>query len=316
MPAAAPILTLTLNPALDLSTSAAQVRPGEKLRCAEPTANAGGGGLNVARALHRLGAPSVALVALGGLTGDRLADLLRAEGIAFLALKSPGETRQSMTVTEETTGAQYRFLLPGPHWSVADQRQVFALLAATARAGSIAVISGSQPPGVPRDFAAQLAASMPESRVVLDTSGTALVQAVSHPIPGLEVLRMDGEEAEGLAGRSLASRAETADFAQELVRRGVARMVVVARGADGNVLADAERRLFAKAPKVTLKSAVGAGDSFVAAFVLGLARGEGPGRALAFGSASAAAAVITDATQLCRAEDVLRLLPQAEVSEV
>ena len=311
-----PILTLTLNPALDMATDVTRMVPGEKLRCSDPLLDPGGGGLNVSRAVKALGGDSLALVALGGLTGDRLAGLMRAQDITFLAIRAPGETRQSLTVTEGETGKQYRFLLPGPVWGPEDRARVFTLLRATARPGGYSVISGSQPPGVPRDFAAQLAASMPESRVVLDTSGTALVQAVSHPIPGLEVLRMDGEEAEGLAGRSLASRAETADFAQELVRRGVARMVVVARGADGNVLADAERRLFAKAPKVTLKSAVGAGDSFVAAFVLGLARGEGPGRALAFGSASAAAAVITDATQLCRAEDVLRLLPQAEVSEV
>lgn len=311
-----PILTLTLNPALDMATDVARMVPGDKLRCSDPLLDPGGGGLNVSRAIKALGGDSLALVALGGLTGDRLAGLIRAQDITFLAILAPGETRQSLTVTEAETGRQYRFLLPGPTWVEEDRARVFTLLRATARPGGYSVISGSQPPGVPRDFPAQLAASMPGSRVVLDTSGAALSEAVARPIPGLAVLRMDGEEAEGLAGRSLHSRADTAAFAQSLVQAGVAERVIVARGADGNVLVDAKSRLFAKAPKVSVKSAVGAGDSFVAAFVLALARGEGDGRALALGCAAAAAAVITDATQLCRIEDVHRLLPEAEVIAV
>ncbi len=311
-----PILTLTLNPALDMATEVPELLPGHKLRCSEPMLDPGGGGLNVSRAIKGLGGDSLALVALGGLTGDRLAGLIRADGVTFLSLLGPGETRQSLTVTEQASGRQYRFMLPGPVWGAAERARVFTLLSATARPGGFSVISGSQPPGVPKDFPAQLAASMPESRVVLDTSGPALVEAVARPIPGLEVLRMDGEEAEGLAGRGLATLAETADFAQGLVRRGVARRVVVARGAEGNVLATAEGRLFARAPRVEVKSTVGAGDSFVGALVLAMARGQSDGEALAMGSAAAGAAVMSDATQLCRAEDVMRLLHECVVSEV
>lgn len=309
-----PILTLTLNPALDISTGARQVRPGEKLRCDEPTYNAGGGGLNVSRALRRLDASSLALVALGGVTGDRLADLLKSEGIAFLALKSPGETRQSMTVTEAETGAQYRFMLPGPVWNAEDQAQVFALLSATARPGSIAVISGSQPPGVPVDFPAQLAAALTDCLVVLDTSGPALAQAVAQPIPGLAVLRMDSDEAEYLAGQPLQTPENTADFASALVARGVAATVIVARGAEGNVLASDGLRLIARPPKVPLVSAVGAGDSFVAGLVLAVAQRQGWPQALALATACAAAAVMTPATELCRAEDVATILPQVVLS--
>jgi 6-phosphofructokinase 2 len=270
----------------------------------------GGGGLNVSRAIRALGGDSLALVALGGLTGDRLAGLIRAEGVTFLALLGPGETRQSLTVTEAATGRQFRFMMPGPTWGAAERARVFTLLAATARPGGLSVISGSQPPGVPADFPAQLAASMPESRVVLDTSGPALAQAVADPIPGLEVLRMDGAEAEGLAGRPLPGLTDTADFARSLVARGVARRIIVARGAEGNLAASDAGCLFAPAPRVKVRSTVGAGDSFVAAYVLALARGQDDGQALAMGSAAAGAAVMTDATGLCRAEDVMRLLPE------
>ena len=311
-----PVVTLTLNPALDMSSEVAALIPDQKLRCSEPLLDPGGGGLNVSRAIAALGGESLALVALGGLTGDRLAGLIRAEGVPFLALTAPGETRQSLTVTEQSTGRQYRFMLPGPVWSDTDQARVFTLLRASARPGAYGVISGSQPPGVPLDFPARLARAMPGLTVVLDTSGPALREAVAHPIPGLAILRMDDTEAETLAGFKLVSRSDTADFAQSLVERGVARQVVIARGADGSVLVDKDRRIFAKAASVKVKSTVGAGDSFVAGLVLSLARGEPPESALAFASAAASAAVTTDATQLCTLDDVVRLLPQCVILQV
>ena len=311
-----PVVTLTLNPALDMSTTVPELIADDKLRCAEPMLDPGGGGLNVSRAIAALGGESLALVALGGLTGDRLAGLIRAEGVPFLALTAPGETRQSLTVTEEATNRQYRFMLPGPTWTGADQDRVFTLLRASARPGAFGVISGSQPPGVPVDFPARLARSMPGLNIILDTSGPALVEAVTHPIPGLEVLRMDGDEAARIAGGALETRRDSADFAQGLVARGVARRVVVARGADGSVMADAGKRIFAKAARVEVKSRVGAGDSFVGGLVLAMARGLGDEAALAFATAAASAAVMTDATQLCRLSDVEMLLPQCLVSEV
>ena len=312
----AQVLTLTLNPALDVATGVVLVVSGEKLRCTDPQYDAGGGGINVSRAVQALGGQSCALVALGGATGQRLAALLRASSVPFIALKSPGETRQSMTVTETSTGQQYRFLLPGPVWQEADQAQVLASLRAHAEQGGIAVISGSQPPGVPRDFAARLAACLPDMRLVLDTSGSALAQAVTYPIARLNEQRMDSDEAQSLHGTPLSTPEQTADFAQSLVRRGVAECVIVARGAEGNVLALASLRLFARPPVVQVVSAVGAGDSFVAGLVLAMARGEGWEAALLQATAAAAAAVMTPATDLCRAPDVAALLPLCQIARL
>lgn len=311
-----PIVTLTLNPALDLASDVEALIPDTKLRCTAPLLDPGGGGLNVSRAIAALGGESLALVALGGLTGDRLAGLIRDEGVPFLSMTAPGESRQSLTVTETSTGRQYRFMLPGPIWSAQDQERVFALLRGSARPGAFGVISGSQPPGVPVDFPASLAQAMPGLQVVLDTSGPALAQAVAHPIPNLAILRMDGDEAETLAGHQLVTRSDTADFAAGLVARGVARRVVVARGADGSVMVDKDRRIFAKAAKVKVKSTVGAGDSFVAGLVLSLAKGDPPETALAWGAAAASAAVMSDATQLCKRADVMRLVPECVITQV
>lgn len=321
-----PILTITLNPALDLAAAVTRVVAGPKLRLTEPRVDPGGGGINVARAVVRMGGQALALVALGGATGARLSTLLAQETIAHRALPVPGETRESLTVTESESGAEYRFVMPGATMSGADAQSIVdAVLEAVrdAVAGSAAgvahvVLSGSQPPGLAADFPARLANAMPPgAALTVDTSGAPLA-ALTRGCDGAcpVVLRMDSEEAEGLVGRALPTPAATADAAQDLVSRRVAGMVVMARGAEGSVLVAPGLRLWSRPPVVPVASKVGAGDSFTAGFVLGLARGEGPAQALRQGVAAAAAAVMTPGTELCRAADVARLLPQTTLAEV
>ncbi|MCL4189619.1 MAG: hexose kinase [Rhodobacteraceae bacterium] len=309
-----PILTVTLNPALDLSTHADAVRPGPKLRCDAPVTEPGGGGVNVARVLARLGAPVRAIVALGGPAGDSLAALLAAEGVAVEAVPAPGDTRLSLAVTDRASGAQWRFVLPGPEWTADAAAALRGRIALAAAAGSIVVLSGSQPPGVPEDFAVTLAADLGRrgARLVVDTSGAPLARLAAGPT-AVEVLRLDAAEAEELAGRPLPDRAASLALAAFLVGRGVARMAVLARGAEGSVLAAAGLQVAAVPPPVPEVSKVGAGDSFTAAFVLSLARGQGAAAALAHGTAAAAAAVMTPATELCHAADVARILPQVRL---
>ena len=108
------IVTLTMNPALDKSTSTHHVTPEDKLRCKELRIDPGGGGINVSRAIHRLGGESLPLYAAGGMNGQVLQKLLQAEGLQEYRLAIAEETRESFTVLEETTIRQYRFNLPGP----------------------------------------------------------------------------------------------------------------------------------------------------------------------------------------------------------
>lgn len=305
------ILTVTLNPTIDLSTSVAAVVAGPKLRCAVPEIDPGGGGTNVSRAISFLGGTSRAMVAVGGATGDRLLTLLNTQGIATLALQAPGETRQSLAVTDRGTGQQYRFVLPGPEWHPADVKHALSAIAGAAREGGYVVLSGSQPPGVPIDFPSRLAAKLEgRARLIVDTSGAPLREVTRAAGAAPWCLRMDEDEAAELAGYSLAKVEESAAFAEEMVSRGVADVVILARGADGAVLASREGRLHARSAKVEVVSKVGAGDSFVGAFTLALARGEALELALRRGNAAASAAVATPATRLCRAEDVDRLFPE------
>lgn len=313
----APILTVTLNPALDLSTATDEVRPDLKLRCDKPVVDPGGGGINVSRAIKIMGGHSTAMVALGGATGARMAEMLKADGLSVVRLTAPGETRQSLAVTDRASGGQYRFVLPGPEWHKTHVADMMSAIAEYARAGGWVVVSGSNPPGVAPGFEQMLTVRLKDgrARLLVDTSGEALRALAGSSIP-VDVLRMDSHEAEGLAGRPLPLRSDSAAFAAGLVRDGAAGAVIVARGADGSVIAGPDGAWHAEAASVRVVSAVGAGDSFVAGFVLAMARGEPPPEALALGAAAASAAVMTPATELCHAADVARFYADRVVTRL
>lgn len=312
------ILTITLNPTVDYATTAPDILRDQKLRCTEPQIDPGGGGINVARAIRKLGGQATALVAIGGATGAHLLQLLALEGVPTVAFQGPGETRQSMTVTETSTGEQLRFVMPGPSWNDADVARGLDSIDQAAGDGTFVVLSGSQPPGVAKDFptiAAEHVAGR-KAKLIVDTSGPALEHLAADAHDAVFLLRMDGEEAEGLAGRPLPLRADTANFARSLIAKGVARNIIVARGADGSVLATADKAWHCVAPKVKVISKVGAGDSFVGAFTLSSARGEPLSESLRSGVAAASAAVASEATRLCDPELTARIAQNCEVAEV
>ena len=312
------ILTVTLNPALDFATSVDHVVPAVKLRCGPPRMDPGGGGINVSRAIALLGGASRTWVALGGRNGETLAGLLREAGLALIAHEAPGETRSSLSVMDRHKGEQFRFMLPGPPWSPMDVIGAERSIVAAAEAGSLVVISGTLPQGVlvqvVPDLCGKLRAKGAE--VVVDISGPALHLIARAQGPAPDILRMNQEEADDLAGRALGSIEDSADFAQALVRRGVARTVVVARGPEGSVLATEGRRLHARAADVPVRSKVGAGDTFVGAFLLAHAQGLDHAEALRRGVAAASAAVMTEGTALCRREDAERLAELCEARAI
>ncbi|WP_084861054.1 1-phosphofructokinase family hexose kinase [Salibaculum halophilum] len=309
------ILTVTLNPAFDLSTSVAQMEANAKMRCAPPETDPGGGGLNVARAIHQLGGASRAFVALGGDTGTALEHLLRDTGLDIVVHAAPGDTRQSLAVTDLSTNDQFRFMLPGPDWTGADIRRVRDAIRDSATRDGFIVLSGSGPHGASPDLYARICHDVRETgaRVVLDTSGPALAHLAAGQDTPPFLLRMDSHEAETLARRPLRSRADSAAFAERLVRQGAAQLVIVARGADGSVLSDGTRQLRVNAANIAVRSRVGAGDSFVGGFVMALAQDHPVDEAFRRGSAAASAACMTEGTQLCLPQDFEALLEQTEV---
>lgn len=306
------ILTVTLNPALDLETETPHLAPGDKLRCLEPRRDPGGGGINVARAIHLLGGDATAVLAAGGATGTAIADQLRARDVPLALLPAPGETRSNLSVIEAQTGRQYRFIFPGPTWAASDVTAASTALEALVVPGDFVVLSGSLPPGMaPQDFVALARTlSTAGAHVIADTSGAAL-SALAAEACGLRVLRMDSKEAEELSGRALPERADSAAMAADLVAAGAAEIVIVARGTDGSVLITKDGRWFAPAVKVEVASLTGAGDSFVAGAVLALSRGQAMDEVLQWGAAAASAAVTTAATELCDPGAFKDILPRS-----
>ena len=300
------ILTLTLNPTIDLSSSVENVFPEHKLRCGPACNEPGGGGLNVARAIHKLGGEARALHFCGGPTGNILRALLDAEQIEHEAIAIEGWTRQSVTILENATGQQYRFVMPGPTFTDAEWRYALERVAKMTTLPDLVVASGSLPPGVPEDFYGQLARSVHErgGRFILDSSGPALAAAVHA---GVFLIKPSLRELRSFVGDTLAHETDQEKAAIRIVESGGAQNVVVSLGAAGVLFASSAGCERMRSPAVPIRSKVGAGDSMVAGLTLGLARNYSLRDAVRFGIAAGAAAVMNPGTQLCRREDAERL---------
>lgn len=300
------IVTLTMNPAIDTSSTVDHVVPEHKLRRQAPRYDPGGGGLNVSRAIQKLGGSSLALYPAGGPTGQILRDLLDQEGLTHQLIPITGWMRENFTILEEASGQQYRFGMPGPTFHEAEWRQCLEVVADCAPPPDYLVGSGSLPPGIPDHFYAQLVRAVRDHgvRVVVDTSGAALRAAVQE---GVYLIKPNLRELAQLAGSDLADETQQEAAAMTFVQEGRCEIVVVSLGAAGALLVHKEGCERIRSPTVPIQSKVGAGDSMTAGLVLSLARGLPIREAVRFGVAAGAAAVMTPGTELCRREDTERL---------
>ncbi|RXH29369.1 phosphofructokinase [Bradyrhizobium nanningense] len=307
------ILTITPNPAVDVSTSVDRIVPVAKLRGIGQRRDPGGGGINVARVIKRLGGNATALYAAGGLTGDLLHQLLDKEDVESLTFPIAGETRQDFFVSEISTGQPYRFILPGPPLAESEWQKCLSMLAALEPFPRFVVASGSLPAGVPADFYARVARIVKQrgAKMILDTSGQALVAAVAE---GVELVKPNLREMRELVGRGSSDAAEWEAAARTLVRAGKAAMVALTMGHLGAALVTSDRVLRAKPLDITPLGAVGAGDSFLGALVYGLASGSGLDHCFRQAVAAGAAALLNPGTELCRPDDVKRLAEQVILS--
>lgn len=304
------IVTVTANPALDRATSAPSVRPGPKLRCLAPRTDPGGGGINAARVVRLLGGYATVVTTLGGSTGERLGELLRAAGLFTRIVPISGETRESLTVDDTSTSEQYRFVMPGPTLTPDEVELLIETAVGQVVPGTMVVASGSLSVGAPHETWAELARRVTErgGRVILDTSGPAAQAALGS---GIEVLRCNNREMAALTGRPLDDPDSQERELRRLVDEGAAKVFVMGLGGEGSLVVSADEILRIEAPRLPMRSAVGAGDSLVGAFTLGLARGWTLGDAATFGVVAAADAHTTPGTELCRREDVERLFEEA-----
>lgn len=300
------IVTMTVNPAIDKSSSVAHVTAERKLYCKLPRFEPGGGGVNVSRAIKKLGGKSLLLYPAGGLTGGRLKELLDREGLNHRPLPIEGLIRESLVVIEESTGQQYRFGMPGPEFQEHEWKQFLTALSNVEPAPDFLVASGSLPPGVPADFYARVAHVGKErgAKVIIDVSGEAMKRALME---GVYLIKPNIREFRELVGKDIKEETQIKAEAKKLVKSGRSEVLVISLGAAGALAVAEEFAEHILPLTVPIVSKVGAGDSMVAGIVLSLARGKPLRESILFGVAAGSAAVMTPGTELCRREDAERL---------
>ncbi len=300
------IVTVTINPAVDVSTAVDRVEPVRKLRCRAERREPGGGGINVARVVNRLGADVVAVYAAGGVTGEVLQQLVAREGVAASPVSVGGMTRESFTVIDETTQDEYRFVLPGPELSEVEWHACIEAVQRLSDSDGYVIASGSLALGVPDGFYAQLAtvAKTTGRRFIVDASGPPLRRALEA---GVYLAKPNLKELQGILDKLLDDLPSQVSACRRLVEQGSAEIIALTLGSEGALLVTRDAAWFSEPLPVKVMSSVGAGDSFLGALVWSLAAGRDLADALRYAVAAGSAALLAPGTQLCRPEDVHRL---------
>jgi 6-phosphofructokinase 2 len=300
------ILTVTLNPAIDKSSTIEALLFEKKMRCTTPTYEPGGGGINVARAIKKLGGNATAMYLAGGYTGNLFNELLAKEFISTIVIETENYTRENLIIYDNEKQHQYRFGMPG---AAIKEKEWQQLLHNIERVGNIdfMVASGSLPPGVPLDIFARMAAiaKKKQAKFIIDTSGEALQHAVEE---GAYLIKPNVTELSALAGAQDELTIDmVASTTQQMIAQNKCEVIMVSLGAKGALLVTKNETLQITPPPVQIKSTVGAGDSMVAGIVYSLTQGKTITEAAKYGVACGTAATLNAGTELCNLEDVTKL---------
>ncbi|TLP74254.1 1-phosphofructokinase family hexose kinase [Maribacter sp. ACAM166] len=300
------IITLTLNPVIDKSVTVAGISPNTKLRCSAPKYDAGGGGINVSRALKKLGSDSLCIYLAGGSTGEHLKQVLDQTGIEQMVIPIKGWTRDNLAVTDTTTNQQYRFGVPGPQVEKEECETVLKRLEEYLGENDYLVASGKLPPRMPEDFYVKVAviAEKKGARFILDTSGEALLKTANSHI---YMLKPNLGELSALCGVESISALKLETLAKNFLAEHDCEVLVVSLGPKGALLATKFEMEYIPAPTVLQKSTIGAGDSMVAGMLVSLLKGKSFSDMVKYGIACGTAATMHEGTQLCNKEDADRL---------
>ena len=309
------VLTLTMNPSIDLSVSVERIAAFHKMRCSTARRDPGGGGINVARVIKRLGGDVAAIYPTGGASGQLLHNLADQEGIQGLTTPVGGETREDFVAVERTSGFQYRFVLPGPHLTQQEWKACLDLAGEAHRHARFVVGSGSLPPGVPEDFYARFAqaAKAAGSKVVIDSSGPPLAAALRA---GIYLVKPSLNEFRILTGEPLETQADWVKACRAIVDRGQTEIIALTLGERGALLVTRDQVLRAPALPIERVSVIGAGNSFLGGMIWSLASGHTLETAFRYGVASGSAALLMQGTELCQRKDVERLVSDVKVQAI
>jgi 6-phosphofructokinase 2 len=304
------VLTVTVNPALDASMVIDHLVPDHKMRAHLCRREAGGGGVNVSRALRRLGVASTSFVVVGGAIGSELVSRIRHDGLDVVEFHIAESTRESVAITETSTDRQYRVSVEGP--TIDDPAALLQSILEAATTARMVILSGSLAPGLPANFYARIIAGVgPQTTTIVDSNGPGLVAAVGSAT----VIKPSQRELAALVGWEPSTTDEIEHAAREVLAAGSVGAVVASRGPSGALLAcRGEPPVWFRPPAVHPVSTVGAGDSMVAGIAASLSAGSDLVEAVRVGVAAGTAAVLTPGSQLCDAADVERLVDEVIVT--
>lgn len=301
------VVTLTLNPALDLFSSVETIEPWRKLRCDGPDMSPGGGGVNVAQDVVALGGEARAVIALGGHVGRLLADSIDPRiGVTCVDVAHP--TRQNFCVTERATGQEFRFIHHGALMTPSEWTRCLQATVSEAAGAGCVVISSSMPFGLPTNAIRTLIARVRafDIPVIVDTSGPCLLEAIQADTT---IVKPSLNELCGVVGHELCGMDDYEAAARHLLANGHCQTLAISLGDYGALFVPRHDTSFTvTAPPVHVSSTSGAGDAMVAGIALCLARQEPLANAARYGVASGTAAVLKAGSELLRLDDVERLL--------
>lgn len=292
------ILTLTMSPAVDMFAVTEQFFHDSKTRCQITRHLPGGGGINVARNLRRMGISTTAVFPAGGFHGELLSKLLEEDGQSCLRVSVTHETTQNIVLDEKATGLALHLVFPGARLEKDEWLACQKAIRDFSPQPQLLVISGSLPPSVPDSFFAELVEQCHERnlRVVLDTSGNPLRLALAK---GVHLVKLNREDFSALGYDGGESPAERLPALKTMLAEGMADHMVLTLGPNGAMLASRDGlHLHARPPSVEVVSHAGAGDAFVSVMTCKLYQGQPVREAFAYGVAAAAAAISTPGNQL------------------
>lgn len=305
------IYTVTLNPALDRTIVIDKLVEEDTIRIVDESAFAGGKGIDVSRVIKELGGQSIALGFIGGFEGLKLEGLLINAGVVTDFVRIGGETRTNIFIKEESTGSQFSISAAGPEISAAEIGSIYHRLLQINDMEYL-IISGSLPRGVSSNLYGQIihAGRRNGAFVMLDTDGKTLKDSVEY-LP--TCIKPNRFELSRLVGRDLKTEKELLGACDELHEKGIPN-VLLSRGSEGLILSTPGRKIRGKGPAVAVGSAVGAGDSAVAGFILAHSRKDNIEDCVRLACAAGTATAMNPGTELCHMPEVAEILPKVDIS--
>ena len=296
------IITITFNPALDKSTSVAELTPDKKLNCKTPVCEPGGGGINVARAIKKLGGDATAVYLAGGYIGKKITKMLSDELVKSIVIDIKENTRENLVIADIKNDKQYLFDMPGPKISEQEWQSCLNTIGQIPDVEYI-IASGSLPTGVPTDIFAKMSmiAQKKNARLIVDTSGEALKQAIKA---GVYLIKPNLRELAYLVEQEDLDIESIAEMARKVIQMGKCEVIIVSMGTLGAMLVTKDLAMNIMPPAMHAESTVGAGDSLVAGIVISLVENKSLIEAVQYGVACGTAATMHTGTELCLKDDV------------